>query len=90
MLALVLFFSHVSSHGSDCGTILSPKVQLPTDPNPLLAGCGGSRLARTLLVVVSQVSGHLCTLGCLALNLIHRDDLPTLAATHARAGPEAA
>ena len=67
LLAVFLFFGHVHSHGSDCGTILSPKEPLPTDPNPLLADCGGSRFVNGLFAVVCAVLAVACVMVGLLL-----------------------
>jgi hypothetical protein len=51
ILGALLLFSHVSSHGSDCGTIVSPREPPITDPNSLIAGCDGARLGHTIVVL---------------------------------------
>ena len=41
LITILLMFSHITSYGVDCGTVLSPKNDPPPNSNPL-AGCGGA------------------------------------------------
>jgi hypothetical protein len=71
ILGALLFFSHVSSNGSDCGTIVSPREPPITDPNHLITGCGGARLGHTVLVLGCGALAVVCIV--VGLVMLRRD-----------------
>jgi hypothetical protein len=77
VLGVVLFFSDIGFGGSDCGSVVSPKDPLPTDPD-FAPGCPGTHLFRVLLVVWCGVLAVGCIVGGLVLRRRDR-----------RAGPSA-
>jgi len=66
-LAVLLLFSHVTAHGSHCGTILFPKEPPGTGPNALIAGCGSARFGQMLLAVGCAA----LAIACIAVQ-VHR------------------
>lgn len=71
VFGIVLLMSHVTSHGSDCGTVLSPREPPTTDPNYALSACGGSRFVQTLSAVGCGVLAVACIV--IGLVLLRRD-----------------
>jgi hypothetical protein len=71
VVGALLLFSHVTSNGSDCGTVISPREPPTTDPNYLLAGCGGARLGQTLLVLACGALAVACIV--IGLVMLRRD-----------------
>jgi hypothetical protein len=71
MVGALLLFSHVSSHGSDCGTIVSPREPPTTDPSYLIAGCGGARIGQTMLVLGCGALAVACIV--IGLVMLRRD-----------------
>jgi drug/metabolite transporter (DMT)-like permease len=67
LITILLMFSHITSYGVDCGTVLSPKNDPPPNSNPL-AGCGGGTIFREVLVA----AGILLAMGCIVGGLVMR------------------